>query len=78
MFDEQLYPDRKKPPMEILECDELGYVLAGNLVLEIKGQKPYVLRPGDGFYIPKGQEHRGYPTDEGPVRLITVSYPAKY
>ncbi|MBN2270002.1 MAG: helix-turn-helix domain-containing protein [Sedimentisphaerales bacterium] len=77
MFDEQLSPSRRHPPYEILKCDVAGYVLSGKLAIEIKGKTKKVLRPGDAFYLTKGQEHRGYAVDE-PVRLITVYSPARY
>lgn len=78
LFDEQFLPGKKIPPMEKLKCDVAGYVISGRLILEIKGKSKKVLRPGDGFYIPMGQEHRGYATDEEPLRLITVYSPARY
>ncbi|MHC4085371.1 MAG: helix-turn-helix domain-containing protein [Planctomycetota bacterium] len=77
MFDEQLSFSRGRPPYEILKCDVAGYILSGELVLEIKGKIKRKLRPGDAFYVTKGQEHRGYAVDE-PVRLITVYSPARY
>jgi len=78
MFDEHIYPGKRRPPFEKLKCDVAGYVVSGSLALEIKRQEKQTLRPGDAFYIPKGQEHRGFATDGGPVRLVTVYYPAKY
>jgi transcriptional regulator with XRE-family HTH domain len=78
MFDEHIYPGKRRPPFEKLKCDVAGYVVSGTLSLEIKPQDKQTLRPGDAFYIPKGQEHRGFSTDDGPVRLVTVYYPAKY
>lgn len=77
MLDEQLSPSRRRPPYETLKCDVAGYILSGELVLEIKGKTKRTLRPGDAFYVTKGQEHRGYTVDE-PVRLITVYSPARY
>jgi transcriptional regulator with XRE-family HTH domain len=78
LLDEHIYPGKRRPPFEILKCDVAGYLISGCLVLEIKGQEKQTLRPGDGFYIPKGLEHRGFATDDGPVRLVTAYYPAKY
>lgn len=78
MLDEQFYPVRRRPPYEILRCDVAGYVLSGEMVLDIKGRKKKSLQAGDAFYIPKGIEHRGYAAGKIPVRLITVYYPAKY
>lgn len=78
MLDEQCYPAKKRPPYETLQCDVAGYVLSGELVLDIKGRKKQTLRPGDAIYIPKGLEHRGYVETDAPARLISVYYPAKY
>jgi transcriptional regulator with XRE-family HTH domain len=78
MFDEHIYPGRRRPPFETLQCDVAGYIIGGRLVLEIRGRDRQTLRPGDAFYIPKGQEHRGWAAKDQPVRLITVYHPAKY
>lgn len=78
MFDEHIYPGTRRPPMETLKCDVAGYIISGKLVLEIKGRETETLRPGDAFYIQKGQEHRGFADDDEPVRLVTVYHPAKY
>ncbi|NLX03797.1 MAG: helix-turn-helix domain-containing protein [Phycisphaerae bacterium] len=78
MMDEQMFPARKHPPFEKLECDVGGYIIAGTLAMEIAGQAVQTLRPGDAFYIPRGTEHRGYATGEEPVRVITVYYPGRY
>jgi transcriptional regulator with XRE-family HTH domain len=78
MLDEQLNPGRRRPVFETLQCDVAGYVLSGNLVLEIKPREKQTLRPGDAFYIPKGVEHRGFATGDSPVRLLTVYSPVKY
>lgn len=78
MFDENIRPSKRRPPFETLKCDVAGYILSGSLVLEIKSQPKQTLRPGDAFYIPKGQVHRGLAANAEPVRLITVYHPAKY
>lgn len=78
MFDETIRPAKRRPPFEILKCDVAGYVLSGNLVLEIEEHQKRTLRPGDAFYVRKGQEHRGYATEDEPVRLITMYHPARY
>jgi len=78
MLDEQMYPSPEPPPVETLKCDVAGYVLAGELVLEIDGQPTRELRPGDAFYIGKGNPHRGYPKGDTAVRLVTVYWPGKY
>jgi transcriptional regulator with XRE-family HTH domain len=78
MLDEQVYPSANRPDYETLQCDVAGYVLAGEFVIDIDGRPPQELRPGDGFYIVKGQPHRGYPKGDAAVRLITVYWPGKY
>lgn len=78
MLDETIRPSKRRPAFETLQCDVAGYILSGNLVLEIKDQAKQTLRPGDAFYIRKGQEHRGFASEEEPVRLVTVYHPARY
>jgi HTH-type transcriptional repressor of puuD len=78
VFDETIRPAKRRPAFETLKCDIAGYILSGNLVLEVKGEAKQVLRPGDAFYIRKGQEHRGFAGEDEPVRLVTVYHPARY
>ncbi len=78
MFDETIRPSKRRPPFETLKCDVAGYVLSGNLVVELKTAGKRVLRPGDAFYIPKGKEHRGFAAADEPVRLVTMYHPARY
>ena len=78
MLDEQIHPAKKKPILEKLKCDIAGYVLSGNLVVEIKNRTAENLRPGDAFYIPSGTLHRGFAVGEEPVRLVTLFYPNRY
>jgi quercetin dioxygenase-like cupin family protein len=37
--------------------EEFGYVLEGEFVLEIDGQPPKAMKPGDSFFIPAGTVH---------------------
>jgi len=78
VFDETIRPTKSRPPFEILKCDVAGYVLSGSLTLEIKKEGKQILRPGDAFYIRKGQEHRGFAAEEELVRLVTVYHPTRY
>lgn len=78
MLDEHLNPVQELPPLETLECDVAGYVISGQLRLELPNEPPSTLRPGDAFYVPRGTEHRGYAWGETPAHLITVCYPARY
>jgi transcriptional regulator with XRE-family HTH domain len=77
LFDETLSP-RKRPEFETLTCDVGGYVLAGTLRFETKGEKPRTLRAGDAFYVPKGVTHRGFAVGAEPVRLISLCSPPDY
>jgi HTH-type transcriptional regulator, repressor for puuD len=78
LFDENYRCSRRRPPFETLKCDVAGYLLSGSMEIEVKGQPRRTLRPGDAFYIQKGQEHRGFNTGDEPARLITVYNPARY
>ena len=77
LLDEQIQPCCENPPYETLKCDVGGYVLAGELVLDVKGQSPRILRPGDAFYVTRGQPHRGY-AHKVTTRLLTVCTPVRY
>jgi transcriptional regulator with XRE-family HTH domain len=78
MLDEQIRPSKRKPAFETLSCAVAGYVLAGTLVLELAGEGPRRVRPGDGFYVPAGIRHRGWADGAEGVRLITVCTPPRY
>lgn len=51
---------------------EMGYVLAGHIRLEIKGQAPRELGPGDSFLVPRGAVHRSVLIGNDPVTLINT------
>ena len=60
------------------EGDECGYVLEGSLALAVDGPDArtwFELRPGDGWYVPEGVEHR-YQAHEGAVRAIFAVAPS--
>jgi transcriptional regulator with XRE-family HTH domain len=78
MIDEQWYTAQKPPDFDTLTCDVAGYVISGGVFLEVRGRERLEIRPGDGFYVPKGMEHRGYVAGDGPARVITVYFPATY
>ncbi len=77
MIEEELRPG-EVPDFEELASDLTGYVLHGELFLEIKGSDSQLLHTGDAFYIPAGQPVRGRCVNENPVRLITVIVPPRY
>jgi transcriptional regulator with XRE-family HTH domain len=71
MLDEELFAG-EKPPFERLPGDLAGYVLQGELILEIKGESPGILGAGDAFYVPAGRPVRGRCRRGESVRLVTV------
>lgn len=74
MFDETIRPGRQPAAFSRLSYDIYGYVLAGELVLQVKGRTPSVVGPGDGFHLPAGLPHRAHVRGRVPARLVTV-YP---
>ncbi len=73
LLDELLQLAVPAPAFENQPTDVAGYVLSGELVLEIQGEAPRALRAGDAFYVPAGVSHRGYAAAGGAVRLITAT-----
>ena len=71
MLDEELFAG-EDPEFESLTGDLAGYVLAGELRLELTGEEPQVLQPGDAFYLPAGRPARGCCAGGTSVRLVTV------
>jgi quercetin dioxygenase-like cupin family protein len=51
---------------------EIGYVLAGHLRLEVKGQPSRDLGPGDRFMVPRGAVHRSVLVGAEPVKLLNT------
>lgn len=49
---------------------EIGYVLRGHIRLEIKGEAPKDLGPGDSFMVPRGMVHRSVLVGDEPVKLV--------
>lgn len=73
VFDEELFGGHDHPEFEILSGDLAGYVLTGQLVLEVRGQPVQTLEPGDAFFVPGGEPVRGWCGDDAiSTRLITV------
>ncbi len=50
----------------------MGYVLAGHIRLEVKGQAPRDLGPGDSFLVVRGAVHRSVLVGDEPVTLINT------
>lgn len=71
MLDEELFAG-ERPEFESLTGDLAGYVLAGELRLELAGEPLQILHPGDSFYVPAGRSARGRCGAGKSVRLISV------
>jgi transcriptional regulator with XRE-family HTH domain len=78
ILDEQHTPSAHVPELEKFQCDVAGYVIDGQIILEVEGQPSRTLRPGDAFYVPGNTIHRGYAVGDRTARVITVYSPAKY
>ena len=63
------------PEWSTMENDDLLYVVEGGLRLELEGERPRDLGPGDCFVIPGGRRFRGYrwPRDGAPCLFLAVS-----
>lgn len=75
---EEEYTPGEKPKFEIINSDLAGYVIAGQLLLEIRGKDSVELRTGDAFYVPAGTPVRGRCFKSESTRLITVQVPPNY
>ncbi len=49
---------------------EIGYVVSGHIRLEVKGQPPRDLGPGDSFLVPRGVPHRSVLVGAEPVKMV--------
>jgi quercetin dioxygenase-like cupin family protein len=52
--------------------DEISYVVDGNPTLQVDGEPPRQLKPGDGFVVKAGQVHDALNNGSTPVHLIGV------
>ena len=75
LMDENYFPGKELPAFEVFESDFAGYVISGELVLEVDNEPPTALNAGDAFYVPAGTKVRGYCEKERKARLITALYP---
>ena len=50
--------------------DELFYILEGNLLFEMEGEKPFTMNQGDLFIVKKGINHRVSSDEECKIMLI--------
>jgi quercetin dioxygenase-like cupin family protein len=56
---------------------EISYVVAGSLTLEIDGQNPRTLKPGDGFHIQPGTPHSVKNETSDAAQIVVVRITAK-
>lgn len=51
---------------------EISYVLEGAAVLEVEGEPPVQLKPGDHFHIDPTKRHDARNTGAGPARVLAI------
>ena len=51
---------------------ETGYALAGQSSLEVEGEAPRLLNPGDSFVIPAGKVHDAKTVGDVPAKVLAV------
>ena len=69
---EEFYPHTKKIELETHQGDICGYILEGELTIEIKNEGEYKVGAGDAFYVKKGKLHGGKNTTGKTVKLVSV------
>jgi quercetin dioxygenase-like cupin family protein len=52
--------------------EELGYVLEGEVLLEIEGQPPRTVKAGEAFFVPAGLVHDGKNTSSGVTKVLAT------
>ena len=77
LMDENYFAGHNLPEFETMESDFAGYVVSGNIVIEIDHQPPAHLSCGDAFHVPRGISLRGYCEQGEKARLLTILYPVK-
>jgi quercetin dioxygenase-like cupin family protein len=51
---------------------EFGYMLQGELVLEVEGEAPRKIRVGDSFAIGAGKAHHARNGGDGPAKVLVI------
>ena len=69
---EEFYPHTKKIELETHPGDICGYVLEGELTIEIKSEDEYKVRKGEAFYVKSGKLHGAKNTIDKTAKLICV------
>jgi quercetin dioxygenase-like cupin family protein len=52
--------------------EEVGFILSGELTVEVEGKPAQTLKTGDVFFIPAGTVHTGKNTSKGPTVVIST------
>ena len=52
--------------------EEVGYILEGQLTLEVEGKPAQNLKAGDTFFLPAGTVHAAKNTGKGPAAVLST------
>jgi quercetin dioxygenase-like cupin family protein len=52
--------------------EEIGYVLSGELTVEVEGKPAQTVKAGEGFFIPAGTVHAGKNTSKAQTVVIST------
>jgi quercetin dioxygenase-like cupin family protein len=52
--------------------EEVGFILSGELTVEVEGKPAQVFKTGDAFFIPAGTVHSGKNTSKGQTVVIST------
>jgi quercetin dioxygenase-like cupin family protein len=52
--------------------EEVGFILQGELTVEVEGKPAQTLKAGEGFFIPAGTVHSGKNTSKGQTVVIST------
>jgi quercetin dioxygenase-like cupin family protein len=52
--------------------EEVGYVLEGEVVMELEGKPPQTLKAGQPFFIPAGTVHAARNGGKGPAKILAT------
>ena len=63
---------RSGNPPHFHNGSEMAVVIEGRIQLNVAGQPPRTLGPGDSFYVPRGVVHNSTPLGDTPVKLVNT------
>ena len=52
--------------------EEVGYILQGELTVEVEGKPAQTLKAGDSFFIPAGTVHSGKNASKSPTVVLST------